>query len=354
MLPSLRTYRVLTSIVALCGFLLFLLLYNVDDQRDDIYEDVVDRLHELHNKEYQSFFENNINVLYTNEGMQGIIDRTTNALRDSQIDMFTCHSLAHNIGHYGGYPQYFKDIKTYISKGNLDFCGSGFMHGVEAQLANNEYPQNIEDLYFFCKLSMPLEPYYTECYHGVGHSLMENLKIANDALEACEALITDQKVSIEGCYRGVFSENVNQSISVGKSHDAILRYCDSLDNANLQSLCSSELHGLGLEENMSIIELTNALEVCLNEVESVIVQKGCIESVATVSTDRFIGQKSIIVLPTTLNSIDQAFFEAYLNTVRGVITKTSDLTGRNYSTSVCESITNYSRRIFCDSFFYQE
>ncbi len=309
-----------TAALVLCGALL--LTFAPQGWRSDpAYEEAQRDLSQLRNLEYQRYFEKKIDVLFKHDGINGMIDQVTQALVEGQIDMFDCHSLAHVIGHYGGYGENYGQVHDFLSKENLDFCGSGFMHGVEGQLANEPYPQNVEKLYEFCKLAMPLDPYYQGCYHGAGHSFMENTRDPLEALKQCDLLTYDDTITHASCYRGVFSEHADQQHKAGSSAGDLLSFCSSLAE-ELQGYCAKELNGLGLSTTAQESEIEEALALCIAPAIASTVQKGCVESVATAAADFMLGKGEDVTPLPIVRSFSDELTRTYIRSFHDSFFKT--------------------------------
>jgi hypothetical protein len=307
----------------------------------------------LKDQQYQRYFAEHIDIFFKEEGINGMINRVIDALAREQITMFVCHSLAHDIGHYGGYPDNFPSVAEFLSKKNLDFCGSGFMHGVEGQLANEPYPQNVKDLYTFCRLVLPLEPYYEGCYHGAGHSFMENTRDPDEALAQCDMLKTDDVVSdVYSCYQGVFSEHANYLRASGKGDAQLLTYCGSL-TLNLQQYCAAELNGLDLPPDASLSEVEEKLHSCVDGAYSDIIKQGCIRSVAGVAVDRLLGQgEEITVLPFVL-TLPIDLQHEYISSTIWAFGKTAAHNDRFTLSGFCASFEQRESRDHCRALLEQ-
>lgn len=304
-------------------------------------------LSESSGETYRKIFDTHVETLFKKEGINGMLLRIKDALSSGQIEMFTCHSLAHDIGHYGGYTDNFVNAETFITVENMSLCGSGFMHGVEAQLANNpDINIAIDDLYTFCKLVLPLRPYYNACYHGAGHSFMEVTSTPQEALQSCSRLKTDEFANPEACYRGVFSEHADRAMKSGKDSIYLLTFCSSLKSTYHQA-CAEELNGFDLSETATVIEIENAVKTCVNSQYSEIIQKGCLVSVAIVSTDRLLGQNKDVVPPPFLLSLQDEFVQAYMNATFSAFSKTSSYVSEKSLEPFCKSFRDKKNRTIC-------
>ena len=312
----------------------------------DLIVSLTEQLQMLEDEEYQSFFSKNIDLFFKEEGINRMIQRVISSLSSGQINMFVCHSLAHDIGHYAGYPDNFKNIESYITKTNLDFCGSGFMHGVEGQLANNEYPENIEDLYTFCKLVLPFNPYYNGCYHGAGHSFMENTKNPNEAIAQCDVLKIDAVTNRDDCYRGIFAEHANLSRVNNKQSTYLLEYCSSLES-NLQYICGVEVNGLELASSATQEEIEIALKTCVNKEYTKLVQLGCIRSVSGIAVDHILGQNREIIPPDFVFLLSENFLETYITATYGAYIKTDPDNSLKKLDAFCTFFTDSIQNELC-------
>jgi hypothetical protein len=311
------------------------------------YDTAEEQLSATKEGDYHRFFVEHIDVFFKEEGINGMVRRTVKALTDGQISMFVCHSLAHDIGHYAGYPDNFVDIDQYISKENLDFCGSGFMHGVEAELANGPYPQNIDDLYGFCKMVLPQNPYYYGCYHGAGHSFMQQTQDPQAALLYCDQLKTDEVTNGSHCYRGVFSEHSNIVRGRGEGNEYLLVFCDSLD-PSLQSYCAEELNGLELPATATEEEITFALKTCMAGGYGDRVETGCIKSVAGVAADRTLGQGRTLTAVPYVSELPTALRQIYIRSSYEMFLKNALHHTDLSFTSFCDGLTSEDKP-FCDT-----
>ncbi len=195
------------------------------------------------------------------------------------------------------------------------------MHGIEAQLAAEPYPSNIEKLYAFCKMTMPFKPYYGGCYHGAGHSFMEITRNVPDALEQCEFLKTDaEMVTVEHCYRGVYSENANLMMQSGKTALDLFAYCSAQEGVQ-QEFCAQELNGLELPADVTNEGVGEYVGVCMNPEYGEAIQRGCLRSVAGVAMDRLLGQGITPIPPTAILAVPEDHMRDYIHASYGAFIK---------------------------------
>lgn len=307
----------------------------------------------LKDEEYQRYFSKKIDVFFREEGMNGIIQRVITAFEKGQITMFVCHSLAHDIGHYGGYPENFANVEEYISKENLDFCGSGFMHGIEAQLAIGPYAQNIKDLHYFCSLVMPKKPYYDGCFHGAGHSFMEVAQSPQEALEQCDRIKTDESIDVSDCYRGVYSEYADTAHRLGKDNAYLLSFCSDQPGV-MQAYCAEELNGLEIPASATEAQIEAALRTCVDEAYARVIQLGCVRSVASIATDRILGHDNRVIMPSEfVFTLAQDFRRTYIEATRGSFVKTKVYDESRSLDAFCDAFPESEDRTYCHSVSFQ-
>ena len=126
---------------------------------------------------------------------------------------------------------------------------------------------------------------------------MENTRNVIEALGQCDRLRTEgEEITQIDCYRGVFSENSNYVRSLGEGDAYLLMFCSSLQ-ADMRSLCATELNGLELPTTATQEEVDHALRLCVDEKIAFEVQLGCVRSVASIAVDH-------IIKDFALNSLD--------------------------------------------------
>jgi hypothetical protein len=305
-------------------------------------------LNKLEGSEYQRYFTSHAGEINRVRSVNEMVDMLIEAFEVERIGMFECHSLAHDIGHYGGYSDNFSYVEEYLSKKNLDFCGSGFMHGVEGQLANNPYPQNRESLYEFCKLAMPLEPFYAGCYHGAGHAFMENTRDVLLALRECDTLITDPALvpDVSNCYRGVFSENVNYLTASGKSSSDLLQSCMNLPTL-FHKECAEELNGFNLTPDSTRAEMDEAIRTCAEGNYSEVLTKGCMKSLGGVVTDLLLSRNEEILMPTWALSYTDHAQIGFIDGTVGALRKNKTEKSRAGLVTFCASLDTETKKEYC-------
>ncbi len=350
LVPKQALFILLVLVLLLCaggGAIAYLLYANTGPE----VEDVDAKIASLQGDDYRSYFNLHVNDFYEREGINGMVQRVIKALENKQISMFICHSLAHDLGHYAGYPDNFASIQDYLTKENLDFCGSGFMHGVEGQLANEPYPQNVESLYEFCQMAMPLAPYYYGCYHGAGHAFMENNQEPVAALRECDILKTDNGfvTDVTNCYRGVFSENADyMGLQDGMTAADLLSFCSSLDE-KYQTYCAMELNGLHVGHTAEgQVDADTAFKNCMEGDYSDIIKEGCIQSLSWVVTDHMLSTEGMVFAPSPyIQTLPEDLRRMYLKGTHGSFVKTAAYRSDVSFTDFCNQLTDTADREYC-------
>jgi len=310
-------------------------------------ENVEETISKLEGTEYQNYFYKKIDHFYKKEGINGMVKRVISAFKGGQIGMFECHSLAHDIGHYAGYPDNFGDIENNISKENLDFCGSGFLHGVEGQLANEAYPENALKLYYFCGLVKPHHPYYEGCYHGAGHAFMENAHDVALALEECDKLKTGENTpTVVDCYRGVFSENADAVAQRKEPPSALLSFCSSLEEP-LQAYCAMELNGFQIVPESSAEDIEKSFAICVEGNYADVIKEGCIRSLSWVATDALLSKSDYLTPSPFVQTLPSNLKAVYIDATYGSFRKTAAYKESLVFNDFCEQFNHAEDVQYC-------
>jgi hypothetical protein len=118
-----------------------------------------------------------------------------------------CHQLAHVIGRTEA--DIVNNVDTAYTQGD-NFCWSGYYHGVMESIVSkvgvNNLPKDLPSICAPIAAQKPYSFYSFNCFHGLGHGIMD-VTSSNlfASLEMCDLLTTswDQ----QSCYGGVFMEN---------------------------------------------------------------------------------------------------------------------------------------------------
>lgn len=154
-----------------------------------------------------------LNSTLRGEGIEAALNILA-SFSGSQSDGETCHALAHQIGEQA-YQMFVKNKEFRVTPKSI-YCDFGFFHGfMEAFVTNSgdfaqarAFCEYIED-----QLSGTLPDVALQCYHGIGHGVIEahdpqlwgNVRtLVSSATELCEK-VTDSDLQLENCLSGVFN-----------------------------------------------------------------------------------------------------------------------------------------------------
>ncbi len=301
---------ILIGIFVISLVLLTIYQKNIDGQSDRINAS----LESLNGQEYFSFFTENMLYMAENEGLDMMRARVVKALTNQQINMFHCHSLAHDMGHLWAIDKFYNTLEKVLNSEILDFCGSGFLHGIEGELATLTYPEYAIKMQDFCKLVSRFEHYYSECFHGAGHTFLSITGVGNlaEALDYCNSLKMDLDISVNGCYRGVYSASAELILKNSGTSEDLLDSCLS-QTSELQEFCAYELNGFGARPGTSQESLNNYFELCFSDSRAT--QKfseACFASVTWVYTDIILGDMGILITPPYINSLSSDLKQLFI------------------------------------------
>ncbi len=191
------------------------------------------------------------------------------------------HQLAHTIGrsashHLGATGKSFLRCPADFNYG----CQHGFF---EKALAKHNEPAKAAESICESLPSTPLKDRFY-CYHGVGHGYMFYVSYnLTKALNLCDTLSTP--TAQEGCWQGVFMENVNGKFSgesdalLGFKKDDPLAPCNTVDTKYRQQCYENHAGYLIDYFNYSLENATNA---CLNAGDHTTF---CIRSIGLMTTN---------------------------------------------------------------------
>lgn len=134
------------------------------------------------------------------------------AVETGVIENNGCHTLLHLIGHEA-YQILGDDFPAIFEANRGQLCLGGYLHGVEAQIAQDN-PDDPAPLFAFCEEVKERGVGNGPCFHGVGHSAFEYSQDMHESLARCDALAGGPEENLWNCYRGVFSELGNALLGV--------------------------------------------------------------------------------------------------------------------------------------------
>ncbi|MEX2008004.1 MAG: hypothetical protein WD850_00695 [Candidatus Spechtbacterales bacterium] len=292
------------------------------------------------------YLHNNLEEIVLYQDADGALHLTREAFRQGMIDRFGCHTLAHEIGHHAASEGHFEHIELHISDANINFCGGGFMHGVEGGLAESGHPGFREDLYYFCTLALPVATTYAACYHGAGHAFVDRSQDFPEALQLCDTLITDERITATACYQGVFSEHIERMQREGVENSELLGFCASIRQA-LQNICALELNGLNITPASTNAVVEETLKICVYNDYPATVKTGCLESVSWAAADRDVWQRGKIVLLPVIFNFPQEFRRVYIVATTNRMKEHLKDGTVNTNSSFCQAFPSQDDQQFC-------
>lgn len=141
-----------------------------------------------------------------NQGTKTALKIIKKSVMDKKLDVSKCHVMLHTVGHYSySYDQNLKNIEKLID----NTCYSAYLHGIEAEIVNDEKEEYISILNHLC-IDIKQKHKGVLCFHGSGHAFMEKYDNIEKSLKSCDGLSKTLKEDVKNCYGGVFSEFGNK------------------------------------------------------------------------------------------------------------------------------------------------
>jgi hypothetical protein len=253
-------------------------------------------------------------------GVDGVIKLTHSSFKEELITFYECHTLAHLIGHEARAKV--SDLNE-LANYDLDFCGSGYKHGLEAQIVAGKGDFRAE-LLRFCEI-INKKAKVPGCFHGGGHEFMRQTLDAKKALSLCETIKVSRSEDFSECYRGVFSEYTNLIGGVD-GHTGLL-YADGpplkLDSSPMdfcvtfedkyQIECALEVNGYGVSPSSTQSSIENNLRKCVSDKYPTRIMEACLRSVAAVFGQHELAKGVTIKPPDFIFSLPLELKQAYIS-----------------------------------------
>ncbi len=295
------------------------------------------------------YIRDNLEKIILYQDIDGVTKLTRDAFERGEINMFDCHTLAHMIGHHAAAWNHFNHIDLHVSDENVNFCGGGFMHGVEDGIATYERLGFREELYKFCNLVLPKAKAYGACYHGAGHAFMKKVQDPKRALAICDTLIISNHITSIACYRGVFSEYMDTLKKEGKRNVSLLVFCASLPQKLHQS-CALELNGFGITPESTDSQIEQNLRDCINNEYNMDIKVACLESVSWAATDSILARQNRIIPPDFIFSLPTKLQQTYMFATASEIKKQLKNGSQKDWSSFCNSFPDKDNQISCNKY----
>lgn len=270
-------------------------------------------------------FGRNLNNLVNQKGISYTINLIKEGLQKGDITINQCHSLNHLLGHvaYAKFPDNF-DILLKSAENNLLLCGGAYPHGIEAEIVD-ERDDPKATLNNFCEELLKKIPGFP-CYHGAGHSFMQNSSDLNESLINCDRLQEGPTRDLSNCYRGVFSEYAFQVDGVdGDTGQPFpggpkiklptpnpLDFCQTLEEKTYDA-CASQLGRL----IFNVAKSDNIFEECVQSSYSSTIQIACVRIVSAVIAQRELTQTDTVNVPSYILTLSDGLRMAYIEGIAG-------------------------------------
>lgn len=228
-----------------------------------------------------------------------------------------CHTLLHLVGHEA-YQLLGEDFDGIFQANQNRLCLGGYLHGVEAQIAQEQF-RSKEILWKFCEEVKKRGVGNGPCFHGVGHSSFELSKDVSWSLAQCDALVGGPEPELWNCYRGVFSELGNALLGIDSntgisteplrtSYISVERpfaYCDRI-SLSYQEACYTQLAKVFID----VTSLSRSIERCLLGTDVDDGRALCVTTVTGVFARTHISASGFIPQLDVLNHLDAATLDA--------------------------------------------
>lgn len=304
----------------------------------------------------ETFFTNirdRIPEIVNTGGSTGVIEVIRGAFAQGEIDLIHCHMLTHIAGHA------VQILQTKINKNTgmyvPDLCGSGYSHGLEAQIVAENTPDVHERLYRLCA-TLQKDSQNTTCYEGAGHAFMEKMLNVEAAATQCDKLSSGGPVRDPYmCYKGVFAQYTNfiggDDGETGRRYvggppivlPALtpIAYCASLPD-KYQLVCAHEVCGF-----RAIGDITRALSEAVENDYSMEMQAACVGNAAGARGESELGRAETIAVPPSVFSFPKELRHAYINGSMWGFNEYNTAGAQKDYQHFCNSFPEASDRDFC-------
>ena len=251
-------------------------------------------------------------------GTPGAIELTHEAFAQGDIGLIHCHMLMHIIGHIAEASE-IKDSKS-IGIYSLDLCGSGYNHGLEAEIARTNSYNMRDQLYNLCTTMQATSPGVL-CYEGAGHAFMTKTLNVDTALSMCDKLVSDGPVRDPMmCYKGLFAEYTDliggDDSETGTRYtggpplvlpaDTPIAYCASLGK-KYQAICAHEVCGF-----RAIGDIKRALTEAVTGNYPLELKAACVGNSAGARVESELSRAQTIAIPPMVFSFPKELRKEYI------------------------------------------
>ena len=335
-------------IVALFSFFLFRII----DQRSFDPMAFLETIRSTTVADQDAIFEgikNKLREIVATGGTNGAVELTNEAFARGDINLINCHRLMHLIGHIDKASQ--TKNKKIDNTYSPDLCGSGYSHGLEAQIVRTGAPDFREQLYNLCKAARATSP-GTACYEGAGHAFMEETLDVKKAADLCDTIPSDGP---NICYKGVFAQYTSfiggDDGETGGRYQGgpplalpqgvtPIAYCTSLPE-KYRLVCAHEVCGFGVASDIASVFPQVATGDYPMEMRA-----ACISNAAGARGEHELSRAATIIVPPAILSFPKELRYAYIDSSMWAFNEYNKGGAQKDWQSFC-SIFTESDRLFC-------
>jgi hypothetical protein len=244
------------------------------------------------------------------------MDLARQLLNKQQITLDECHTSLHLAGHqaYALNPDLVK-----LSRNDLELCGRGFQHGVEAQIVV-EGQDITNKLRQYCSI-LEKDGIKVSCLHGAGHEFLREGLDINKAIMLCDEVSGDNTLHAQHCYTGIFSEYSLQVLGMdGDSNLPIpggpaiqadksdpLKVCSEVQ-LPYQSSCGEMLSRVAVD----FLDQDKSYETCLKGYYSEELKAACVQNMSETLNQKPLFERQDLLLPKAYPRFTKKMRQAYI------------------------------------------
>lgn len=226
-------------------FIIFIFLNNIN-LKSESNLDLVQKCKSPTKEEANLCWIKSVQQIFAQNGAKGV-EKSLEFLETlynsgSDISDEDCHAISHEIGKKAYY--FFKEKQNFNATRGISYCGYGFFHAFISSLTKEG--KDLSAVKEFCnkvdkELSAKIPPIRGNCYHGIGHGLVEDppdsllwgdaKAIVRRSFFECSKISKNQK-NIEDCFDGSFNALAlfmsHKNYGLSFNTDNVFEFCETL------------------------------------------------------------------------------------------------------------------------------